>query len=204
MPQQSLSLRYHPKPRRPRTSKETSHKSCETLSLIMHLELLFQAHHTNTWPWTQDIHAPTNLPARGPASTYFLARSLTLRISPPVVQHTWSNIYESPGSKQPSSESSEYTNLPARILTSEHHNMNLPAHIIMCSPLAMNPPAHDIFKRLLVQAQHHKHAKHRPTEPTTLCAIAWSFLASLGEIWSQTTWRSPHAARRHTPPNFSA
>jgi len=62
---------------------------------------------------------------------------IQLRSSPPVVQHTWSNNYEPSRSQQPSSVSTEHTNLPARILTREHHNMNLPAH--------------DTVKHLLVQ-----------------------------------------------------
>ena len=38
--------------------------------------------------------ASTNLPTRGPAFTNLLARSPTLRTSPPVVQHTSSTSYE--------------------------------------------------------------------------------------------------------------
>ena len=148
MSQQSPFLRCHPKPRRPRAYKETSHKSWKTLSLIMHLKLLFQAHHTNTWPWTQDIHS-TNLPTRGPASTNLPARSPTLRTSSPVVQHTWSNNYKPLCSQQPSSVSTEHTNIPTRILTREHHNMNLPVHIITCSLPAMNLLAHGTIKHLL-------------------------------------------------------
>jgi len=50
--------------------------------------------------------------------------------------------------------------------------MNLLAHIIMCSPPTMNLPAHDTIKHHLVQAQHQKHIKHKPTEPIALYAIA--------------------------------
>ena len=79
---------YHTEPQLKEChNKETSHKSCKTLSLIMPLKLLFQAHHTNTVPQTQDIHASTNLPTCGPASTNLPAHSLTLQTSPPVVQH---------------------------------------------------------------------------------------------------------------------
>jgi len=72
----------------------------------------------------------------------------------------------------------EHTNLPARMITREHHNMNLPAHIITCSPPTMNLPAHDIVNHVLVQAQHHKHPKHNPIEHTTLYAIAWRYLST--------------------------
>jgi len=51
--------------------------------------------------------------------------------------------------------------------------MNLPAHIIACSPPAVNLPAHDTIKHLLVEGQHKKHAKHKPTEHTTFCVITW-------------------------------
>jgi len=37
--------------------------------------------------------AHTNLPARGPAFTNLPTRNPTLRICPPVVQHTWSTSY---------------------------------------------------------------------------------------------------------------
>jgi len=33
----------------------------------------------------------------------------------------------------------------------------------MCSPPIMDLLAHDIVKHLLVQVQHHKHAKHKPS-----------------------------------------
>jgi len=116
----------------------------------MHLQLLFQAHHTNTWPWTQYIYASTNMSAYGPASTNLPVRSPTLRTYSPVVQQTWSNNYEPPRSQQPSSVNMEHMNLPACILTREHHNMNFHAHIITCSPPSMNLPAHDTIKDLLV------------------------------------------------------
>jgi len=96
--QQSPSSRYHPKPYRPHTSKETSHTTCKTLNLLLHMKPLFQAYHTNTWPWTQDKHSYMNLPARGPASMNLPAHSPTLWTSPSVVQHTWSKSYEPPHS----------------------------------------------------------------------------------------------------------
>jgi len=74
-----------------------------------------------------------------------------LRTSPPVVQHTCSNSYEHSRLLQSSSMSTEHTNIPARILTREHHNMNHLTHIITCSIPVMNLPTHDTIKHLLVQ-----------------------------------------------------
>jgi len=139
--------------------------------------------------------ASTNLSARGPASKNLPARSPTLRTSPPVVQHTWSNKYEPPRSQQPSSLSTEHTNLLARILTRDHHNMNLPAHIIMCSPPAMNLPAHETKKHPLVQVSHHKHIKRKPKKHIVLCAIAWHYLSAARQNHSQTTWQAPLTAK---------
>ena len=65
-------------------------------------------------------------------------RSPTLRTSPPVVQHTWSNSYQ----QQPSSVSTKHTNLPA--------------HIIMCPSPVMNLPAYDNIKHIPNQYQHNK------------------------------------------------
>jgi len=58
-------------------------------------------------------------------------------------------------------------NLPAHILTREHHNMNLPTHIITCSSPIMNLPTHDNIKHIPNQDQHNKPCKiyHKRTLP---------------------------------------
>ena len=122
----------------------------------------------------QDIHSIGLRDSN--ASTNLLACGPTLRTFPLVSNMRDPSSYEPPCSQQLSSVSMENTTLPAHILTREYHNMKLPTHIITCSPPVVNLPAHDTIKHLLVQAQHHKHAKHKPKKHTTLCVIAWRCL----------------------------
>jgi len=145
------------------------------------------------------MHASTNLPAHGPTSMNLPARSHTLRTSPPVVQHTWSNKYEPLRLQQPSSVNTEHTNLPTRILTREQHNMNLLTYIITCSPPTMNLLAHDTVKHFLVQAQHHKHAKRNPKEHTALCTITWRCISVAKR---QASAQPSGTSRRQAPNGF--
>jgi len=159
---------------------------------------LFQAHHTNTWPWTWDIHASTNLLAHDPASSNLSTRNPTLRTSPPVVQHMWFNNYEPPHSHHPSSVSTEYRNLPIRILTREHHNMNLPTHIITCSTPVMNLPAHGTIKHLLVQVHITtiKYASKKSTLPFALSPDVT--YKPPDEMLAHIAWRNPLVVGRQT------
>jgi len=57
----------------------------------------------------------------------------------------------------------------------------------------MNLPAHDIIKHLPVQAQHHKHVKHKPRKHNPLYVIAWCCLSVA---------RRNHNADRLAKPDF--
>ncbi|QCE06964.1 blocked early in transport 1 [Vigna unguiculata] len=71
---------------------------------------------------------------------------------------------------------SNSTDLPARSQTQVIEQLRTSTLAVTIK--SMNVPAHDIVKHLLVQAQHHKHAKHKPIEHTALYAIAWRCLST--------------------------
>ena len=87
--------------------------------------------------------------------------------------------------------STKHTNLPARILTREHHNMNLPTHIIMCSSPVMNLPAHDNIKHLPDQDQHNKPCKTYHNTPGH-CTIIWRSISTARQNGSADRLAVPH------------
>ena len=77
------TLKCHPKLHRSCTSSKTSHQSCKTLNLNMHMNY-YSKHPIQLLDSGPRIyHSSTNLPARGPTSMNLPARSPTLRTSPP-------------------------------------------------------------------------------------------------------------------------
>jgi len=102
------------------------------------LPRLFNLHTNNKVSHGLRIHdAHMNLPARGPASTNLPARSHTLQICPPVVQHMWSTSYVPPRTQHLSTVSTEHTNLPRsyphrRVIEYEpprsYHHMSITTH----------------------------------------------------------------------------
>jgi len=61
----------------------------------------------------------------------------------------------------------------------------------------MDLPAHDTNKHLLVQAQHHKHAKRNPKEHTKVCTIAWRGLTAAR--WNHNVDRLAEPSLRQAP-----